>query len=385
MANLIKIVQDLAETIGPRPPTSAAEAEAAAYVNAHMRQAGMDVDVQLFHAVPTTSIPYGLIYLACTLTPLVYYYSPPAALGVSLFALAAFVLETLSIPVLSAWLPGGQSQNVVGTRPAAQESYQHLVLTAHLDSARASLPFHPRLIGSLRRTFLLTAAAIIALPILVGMGWWIGQAWLWYAQWAPAALLALALLTLLHRDILMPCVAGANDNASGVAVLLHMAQELKGLQNTDLWLVATGCKEAGLHGVRHFLRQYPFPRDHTYLVNLDTVGRGQLYLIVREGMLWTHRADPHLDELAGRAEADDITIDADPRAYRLLNSDAQAAMIRGFRAITVTALEGGRPANWHWPTDTLEHIQPELLERTTCLVEGIARRLDRLATERQTP
>jgi hypothetical protein len=122
---------------------------------------------------------------------------------------------------------------------------------------------------------------------------------------------------------------------------------------------------------------YPFPRSSTYVLNLDTVGAGELGVIAREGTLLSRRADPQLLELASQSESGDIAIDADPRVQYLENSEAQVAAVRGFRAMSIMALEGGRPAHWHWPTDTLEQVHGDLLERTTRLVVGIARRLDR--------
>ncbi len=370
-------IQFLAREIGPRPATSAAEARAAAYVNSRMRQANLEVDVQILRTVPTTSIPLGLIYLAMAVTPAISLYSRPAALGVCLAALVALVAEHLGFPLISSWMPKAKSQNVIGTRPAAQEGRQHLIVVAHLDTARSNLLNHPRIAGSRRRLFLLLLAAAFALPLLVGLHWWTGIAAFWWAQWAPAGYAALALLLILHQEIIMPLPPGANDNASGVAVLLRLAEELEGLQYTTLWLLASGGKEAGLAGIRRFLRQYPFPLADTYLINLDTVGCGELGIIAAEGALLPRRAAPQLLELAGQSESGDITIDADPRVYYLDNSDALVPLRRGFQAMSIMALQGGRPAHRHWPTDTFEQIRPELLERATRLVVGIARRLDR--------
>jgi len=374
----LETIRALAGEIGPRPPTSSAEAQAAAYVNSKMRVAGLDVDLQVFRAVATYSLPYGLLNLLSALVPLVYYFHRPAALALSLLTLAGSVLETLSFPVVSSWLPRGKSQNVVGTRPAAQHARKHLVIMAHLDSSRSSPLFHPRMAGGFRRYFLLMLAAMAALPILVGLSWWLDTPWLWYAQMLPAGYLLLVLLFLLQREIFMPCVPGANDNASGVAVLLRLAAELDNLQHTALWFVATGCEESGLHGARRFLRQYPFPRPDTYILNLESLGRGELSIIVREGMLCRHRADPLLVDLAGQADAADIGIDADPRTFHTISTDAQVALLRRFRVLTLMALENGRIPNWHWRTDTVENIQPELLERAARLAVGIARRLDRM-------
>jgi hypothetical protein len=385
MKDSLRIIQDLTQEIGPRPPTSAAEAQAAAYVNAEMRNASLDVEIQSFRALPTSSLPYGIIFALFTVTPLLYFYLPPAALGVSLFALIAFVSEALSYPFLSALFPLGKSQNIIGTRPAARESRQHLIVMAHMDTARAGLFFHPRLSKGFRRAFQVMVGVAVALPLLTGLGWWFQHPGFWYAQWPLAGYAGIVLLLLIHQEIFSPFAAGANDNASGLATLIQLAHELEDLQHTDLWLVATGCEESGLYGARLFLRQYPFPWQNTYILNLDHVGRGQLSIIVKEGMLWAQDADPLLVEFAGQAEAGEISIDADPRTYHLINTDGLAAMRRNYRSMSIMALEGRHPSDWHWTTDTIERIQPDVIERAVRLVRRLARRLDGYAAEPSSP
>ena len=381
MEEQLATIQFLSHEIGPRPSTSAAEARAAAYVNSRLRQAGMDVEVQTFRAVPTVTLPYALILLAAILTPVATYFLPPLGLVLSILALVAFVGENLSFPIVSALLPLGTSQNIIGSRPAAKEARQHLIVLAHLDTPRANWLFHPKMGGSFRYFFLLLLSALALLPLLVVLEWVLDLTWLWYVQWIPAGVALAALLIFIHQEVLMPHVRGANNSASGIAVLLRLAEELAGLQHTTLWLVATGCKESGLHGARHFLGHYPFPRESTYVISVDHVGRGQPSIIAEQGILGTRRADPHLLEAATQAEAGDIAIDADPRAYHLLNTEAQVALMRGLRALSVMALEGGRPAHLFWPSDTSAIIQPEALERATRLLVGIGRRLDRQAAE----
>ena len=169
-------IQFLTEEVGPRPATSVAEARAAAYINSRLRQAGMEVDVQTFHAVPTESIPRGFLYLVMAASPFVYLYSRPLALGLAVAALLVFFAEEMVWPIFSSWLPGGESQNVVGTRAAAQNGQQHLIVMSHMDSGRASLLFHPRLIGNHRRFYVILLIAILLLPILIGLGWLTGEA-----------------------------------------------------------------------------------------------------------------------------------------------------------------------------------------------------------------
>ncbi len=70
---------------------------------------------------------------------------------------------------------------------------------------------------------------------------------------------------------------GADDNASGVAVMLELARNLAedGGGSRNLVLVAFGAEEAGKLGSRHYVRSgKPFPMDEVRgAINLDTVGR----------------------------------------------------------------------------------------------------------------
>ena len=69
---------------------------------------------------------------------------------------------------------------------------------------------------------------------------------------------------------------GADDNASGVAVLLELAKALAAgerPQRTIVFVAFTG-EEAGLLGSKHYVAHPPFPLEKTIgVINLDTVGR----------------------------------------------------------------------------------------------------------------
>jgi len=62
---------------------------------------------------------------------------------------------------------------------------------------------------------------------------------------------AYSLFLLVQREIFYKHVEGANDNASGVAVMLTMAEamSLDAPADTEVVVVATGCEEAGTVGM----------------------------------------------------------------------------------------------------------------------------------------
>ena len=78
--------------------------------------------------------------------------------------------------------------------------------------------------------------------------------------------------------------AGADDNASGVAVLVALARQCQKTPWThDVVFVAFDAEEMGLQGARAFVKALPVPKDRTIAlnINLDMVARGdknELYI-----------------------------------------------------------------------------------------------------------
>ncbi len=71
-------------------------------------------------------------------------------------------------------------------------------------------------------------------------------------------------------------IPGANDNASGVAMLLNLAQYYsENPPNHSIAFMAFGAEELGLVGSKHFVENPLFPLEKIkFLVNLDIVGTG---------------------------------------------------------------------------------------------------------------
>lgn len=84
-----------------------------------------------------------------------------------------------------------------------------------------------------------------------------------------------------HYDTCAPDVEtgeirrGANDNASGVAVMMTLAERLKRIETrNNILFVAFGGEEKGFLGSMHFVSHLPFNKDDVVeMINLDMVGR----------------------------------------------------------------------------------------------------------------
>jgi aminopeptidase N len=161
---------------------------------------------------------------------------------------------------------------------------------------------------------------------------------------------------------------GADDNASGVAVMLELAKVLASgekPQRSIVFVAFTG-EEAGLLGSKHYVRHPTFPLDQTMgVINLDTVGRlfDKKVSVIATGSAseWQHifRGAGFVTGVEGRMI---------PEA--LESSDQKSFIDRGVPTVQIFT---DPHADYHRPGDTADKIDgPGLVKIATFVKEAIA-------------
>ncbi|NQW17431.1 MAG: Zn-dependent exopeptidase M28 [Chloroflexi bacterium] len=160
-----------------------------------------------------------------------------------------------------------------------------------------------------------------------------------------------------HFDT-VPGSPGAVDNASGVAIVLTIAEEIAGLNLPyELRFVFFGSEELGLFGSQHYLNSLT-PEEASrvsLMINLDAVGAGQLEL--------------HGDsELVAAAQdiADDLDISV-RRGVIPANSSSDHAPFEA-AGIPVLMLFGSDFSQIHTPLDAMDTVEPDTLGAASALV-----------------
>ncbi|HSK47602.1 MAG TPA: M28 family peptidase [Coriobacteriia bacterium] len=239
MAELIDYARTLAEEIGPRPATTDSEHRAAEWLATTFGSYGLETEVHEFDAPRTYAWAYVIYHLLTLLAAFAAGFAsfPPFAVWAAL-AVSAIVAFFLWSDLDTRWgltrlMPKGPSQNVIARhvpRTRRGERLRRIVVVAHYDSARSSLAFSPGMVGSFPTTFALmkwctyltpVMILLMVLPFTASL-----EPGLWYATMAVAAYLVVPLFINVHRELFMPLVAGANDNASGVAAMLGVMERL---------------------------------------------------------------------------------------------------------------------------------------------------------------
>jgi Zn-dependent M28 family amino/carboxypeptidase len=178
---------------------------------------------------------------------------------------------------------------------------------------------------------------------------------------------------------------GADDNASGVAVLLAVARDLAARKDVHRKVVFlfTAAEEEGLLGAKAYANAPAVPLAETRaIVNLDMVGRRFFELAVgRDAAIGAvGLGDDPAVGAAARAAAADAGLALVEVSPPLLFAIGEA-----FRSDDWSLRDHGAPAvffstglhdDYHQPSDTPDKLVPAQLERTARLVRGIATHLD---------
>ena len=389
----IEVIRELCSFQGRLAGTDA-ERRAANRLAERLRAGGRRVDVEPTYVHPQYAAVMALHCVLGVVGSLVAVAIPALGFGLVLFAATSMYLDlNYRFYLLRRLFFRRASQNVVSPAPGADRPAR-LILTAHYDAARTGAAFAPK---RARRAARLSERHAWAGPfrplfwslalLLPALG--ARMAGVDSDATAIAALpftLVLLIGTFALLDIqLSAVVPGANDNASGVATVLSLAEELDSAppQNLGVWVVLPGGEECLQEGMRSFVRAHRSELDQrpAYFVNLDTVGHGGVRFQTAGGWVISYDMDRRLAELASAiAEADAGDGDrfrARPLAHGLAG-DEMPARLAGFPAISLGCTDAdGYVPHYHLPSDTPDTVDAEALERVHGFALELIRQLDR--------
>lgn len=161
---------------------------------------------------------------------------------------------------------------------------------------------------------------------------------------------------------------GADDNASGTALLLELAKSfaLVPTPRTLLFVHFSG-EEINLLGSEAFVRSPTFPvSDMVAMINADMVGRGKRDTVAIQGLKSCPSMEPFLTK-AQRLKSIPLKIDSDPSEKFFLRSD----QVNFFKAgVPVLFFMGvlNEHEDYHHASDTAEKIDGVKLQNTTRLL-----------------
>lgn len=283
--------------------------------------------------------------------------------------------------------PTKTTWNAVGMCGDADAS-RTLVVLAHHDAARTGTIFDDRaqrwlgerFPGLLERldTSLPLWWTLLAAPTLVCIGALTGR-----RGTLAAGVAGSAVATVVFEEIARsPVVPGANDNLSAVAALVALAERLREqpIAGLRVMLASCGAEEVVQGGIYGFARRH-FPdldREHTWFLNLETLGSPRLILLEGEGpVVMEDYHDRSFRDLVARAAAGaGVPL---RRGMRARNStDAVIPSRAGFPTATLCSMDRYKSlSNYHLMSDTPENIDYRTVRGALTVTEAVARELAR--------
>ncbi len=388
---LEEVLREVVETLAPldRTPCSPGEREAAEWLAARLRAVeGVSVtleDEPSWGTFPPNATLIGLVGLAAAAAA--FRGRRVAALALGLGCVGGLLDEAQNGPRLlrRAIRRRRRTVNVVA-HAGDQEAIETVVLLAHHDAPQTGLLFDQTLLRrAWERNPERLGRAKTPLP-----QWWAGLASPACAllsvlarrrEPAAAGLVLGALATAAVADLWRSqTVQGANDNLSGVAALVALAEMLAAERPHGLrvLLVSCGAEETLQDGIRAFVARHgaSLPPQSTTFVNLDTVGSPHLIMLEAEGPIWMeHYTGAWLRDLvATLAERLEIPLERGFRARA--STDSVIPSRAGYPTATLVSITDWRaPANYHLPSDIPENLDYGTVAAATRLVESVVREL----------
>jgi Peptidase family M28 len=388
-------LREVCEHLAPidTTPCSPGEREAAEWIAQRLRAAGVD-DVVLedepsWGGFAPTAAALGLLGIAGIALVL----SGRRVTGVACgLASAAGVLdEAENGPRVARRLLRRRKSTVnVVARLGDPGAERTLVLLGHHDAAQTGRIFDQSLQRRINAHFPELLRRFKTQP----PQWWIGMA-------APLgailsaitgrrrpAILGLAggvLGTLVAADIWRsPTVPGANDNLSGVAAAVGLAEWLRQspIPGLRVWLVSAGAEETLQDGIRAFMRRHAgeLPPGRTWMLVPDTIGSPNLIMCEAEGPFRLHYyADPGFRDLVERcAHEEGIELERGFRARA--STDAVIPSRAGIATAMLGSINEWRAmSNYHLMTDVPENLDYGTIADATRLAYAVARALSAMA------
>ncbi len=375
----------------PRGSATAAERQAAEYVQAQLSALGMtDVQLQPFSGERSiwlfVALAFGLALVGHAAFWLLRHPAgkiPALVVSVLTFGFSGYLIWrkfTLQDYPLHHSLPHAPSQNIVATQSPTGEPRQRVVLVAHLDSHRAVFWFASdlmvRLFGIV--SLLCIGGVYAAIPVYILASFFPYSIFAWLGI-LLAALHFLGWFTGVTAD-LGRYSPGANDNASSVGTLLALAERLQTqpLKNTSIYLAFTGCEESSGDGMQVLIREKGAQLKDAIFIDFEMVGIGDgLSYIREEGNLSRYTIPQELEDLINEVGKG---IGVSPVSTPFVGASTECSILlkHGFKAVCMIGYRKGSSfmPEWHRLTDTPDRLQEEALQRIHTFVWELLQRLD---------
>lgn len=139
--------------------------------------------------------------------------------------------------------------------------------------------------------------------------------------------------------------------------------------NTEIWFVALGSELMGNGGIKAFLTDHASEMRGAVVVNLESLGAGELCALDKEGLVKQKKASSRMKRYLQRAlQASGVSVGSASINWR--ESAASFALKHRVQAVSIVGMDGAKPAHFAEADDVIENVNADLInERADFVVE----------------
>lgn len=133
---------------------------------------------------------------------------------------------------------------------------------------------------------------------------------------------------------------------------------------TEVWFVALGSELSGNAGMKAFLAEHATELKGAFIVEIDSLGGGDLTLIDAEGELKLSKPSSRMKRYLRKAsQVTGIKLASAPILWQ--ESAASYATKHGYQAVHLVGMAGGKPAGYAEATDVVENVDVRKVEKNS--------------------
>lgn len=382
-------IEKIIRACGPRVAGSEADRKAIGIIRDMMSKSCDAVRVEEFDVAPrvlqrlTEVITYAV--LAGFIT---FFVSPVLSLLLGLgFGILFFSSRWYDKEIIDTWMKKQKSANVIGIIKPTGAVKRRFIVSGHHDSAFNMTLLHRQFVWLTPVLEFFTTASMVGMIALsvyallkgkwvypfLPTKFWYGTVFVGFLGAVSSQIMRKGLVT----DIQ---VEGANDNLSGVAVALGLADYLAKNKpsGTEVMCISFGAEEPNTKGSQAFAQKHidDLKAVPTFVLNYDMIGEeGILRVIKKEYEVMSTHSKEFVEFVCQTARQ--AALDVKKSSLPFGNTDATPFSRRGIQATSVVRLDAsGLPGHWHTTEDTLKNVREESLTESVELAKAVLKKID---------
>jgi len=368
--SMINFIKEICEEIGPRLGTTENELKAGLKIKDILEKNVDEVILEDFTCHPGGFLDFTKIAFITTIIATgIFIWFSLISLFLYFYALSTFIFEQMFLKeYVDFFFPKRKGTNVIGKLKPSKESKQIIICSAHHDSAY-EFPLFAKFkskfgilayftVGTI--IFSIITAIVKIILDLLRISSLISNIILILVPILSVVMVGYLGFNLHSKNIIL----GANDNLSGVAVVLALANHFstQKLQNIELWCISFSCEEC-MRGSKRFVQRHYNELIDSKTINLDMVAEGGISIISAE----PYFTAKHSLELAKEFQQStkNANIELPIKVLGFGGTDAAFFSKKKLKAISIVGLTpDDYPCTWHELADTPERVNEDLLKKT---------------------